>query len=82
MRDHIDNVLKAAQILKIEGLVRTEAEPTPSHRRKSKPRFRFMQSTKPTCSTINNSIVNSVVSTPAIPPALTASTALQKQRYF
>ena len=79
MHDHIDNVLKAAQILKIEGLVRTEAQPTPRHRRKSKPRFRFMQSTKPTCSPINNSIVNTVVSAPTILPALTAPT-LQKQR--
>ena len=44
-REDLDHVLKAAQILKIEGLIRSADEfSSANRRRKSKPKYRFMKS--------------------------------------
>ena len=44
-RENLDHVLKAAQILKIEGLIRSADEfSSANRRRKSKPKYRFMKS--------------------------------------
>ena len=42
-REDLDHVLRAAQILKIEGLIRSD-ESSSNRRRKSKPKYRFMKS--------------------------------------
>ena len=45
-REDLDNVLKAAQVLKIEGLTRKNGEGQSNRKRKSTPKLRYMQSNK------------------------------------